>query len=363
MPKQGFARKLIVIPVLVIALLILTPSLLYHGGGGEGCTRCHEIRPTYEMWTNASHREIPCSDCHGSLFTADPSFHATNLRRLIKHYQDEVGPQVLLVQQPEVDRVVETCRKCHRQQFADWQAGPHSATYADIFLNEDHNSTRLLMGDCFRCHGMHFQGSIEDLVEPVSTTGPWTLKRADLAAKPVIPCLTCHEVHRHGEPRTHFVRTESKTALNGKVLAPSLALFDRRTQIHVGVGSMTLPVVMEGERSVQLSEDQRQALCYQCHATRVMDGSDQAGTGDDRTAMGVHEGLSCLSCHATHDMRAVASCATCHPRFSNCGMSVDKLISLFDVPKSPFDIHTVDCIDCHPKGVPPRRNIRPLPTD
>ncbi len=86
MPKQGIARKLIVIPVLVIAVLLLTPAVLYHGGGGESCARCHEIRPAFEMWTNASHREIPCSDCHGSLFTADPSFHATNLRRLLKLY-------------------------------------------------------------------------------------------------------------------------------------------------------------------------------------------------------------------------------------------------------------------------------------
>ena len=50
---------------------------------------------------------------------------------------------------------------------------------------------------------------------------------------------------------------------------------------------------------------------------------------------------------------------TCHPRFSNCGMTNEKMISLFEHPKSPFDIHTVDCINCHPKGVPPRRNIRP----
>jgi hypothetical protein len=269
----------------------------------------------------------------------------------------------LLVQQPEVERVVEKCQECHRQQFAEWQAGPHSATYSDIFLNEEHNSTRLLMEDCFRCHGMHFQGSIVDLVEPVGTKGPWTLKQEDLADKPVIPCLACHEVHRHGEPKSPFERTALKTALDGKPATDSLALFDRRTQIHVGVESMTLPVVMEGKRLVQMSVDQRQALCYQCHATRVMDSTDQAGTGDDRTGLGVHEGISCLSCHATHDMRAVASCSTCHPRFSNCGMSVEKLISLFDNPKSPFDIHTVDCIDCHPKGVPPRRNIRPLPAD
>jgi hypothetical protein len=167
-------------------------------------------------------------------------------------------------------------------------------------------------------------------------------------------------MHRHGEPAEPFERTALRTALKGGEVTPSLALFDRRTQIHVGAKSMPVPAVMDGDRPVKMSEDGRQALCYQCHATRVMDGFDQAGTGDDRTCVGVHEGISCLSCHATHDMRAVASCSTCHPRFSNCGMTVEKMISLFEHPKSPFDIHTVDCIDCHPKGVPERRNIRPI---
>lgn len=251
MPRSG---KLFVIAAAAVVLLVVAPALVYQGSGGESCARCHEIRPTFEMWTNASHREIPCADCHGGLATPDVSFHGSNLRRLIKHWKGEVGPQVLLVQQPEVDRVVEKCRECHRQQFAEWEAGPHSATYSDIFLDEQHNSTRLLMGDCFRCHAMHFQGSMEDLVEPVATTGPWSLKRPELADKPVIPCLTCHEVHRHGEPRKPFERTVPKTALGGEVVKPSLALFDRRTQIHVGVESMPLPVVMDGERPVQMSE-------------------------------------------------------------------------------------------------------------
>ena len=39
----------------------------------------------------------------------------------------------------------------------------------------------------------------------------------------------------------------------------------------------------------------------------------QVGSGDDRTPMGVHEGLSCISCHDGHNENARASCKTCHP--------------------------------------------------
>ena len=31
------------------------------------------------------------------------------------------------------------------------------------------------MDDCLRCHSMHFEGSIRDLVTPVDTHGPWRL--------------------------------------------------------------------------------------------------------------------------------------------------------------------------------------------
>ena len=40
------------------------------------------------------------------------------------------------------------------------------ATYARIFADAEHNSKRLLMDDCLRCHGMHFEGGIGRLVTP-----------------------------------------------------------------------------------------------------------------------------------------------------------------------------------------------------
>jgi hypothetical protein len=108
--------------------------------------------------------------------------------------------------------------------------------------------------------------------------------------------------------------------------------------------------MLDGARPVNLSPDSRQALCYQCHAP---DFTLQARSGDDRTCIGVHEGLSCLACHSGHDQDARASCAQCHPRMSNCGLDVERMDTTFRSPASLHNIHFVKCADCHPNGVPP----------
>jgi len=132
-------------------------------------------------------------------------------------------------------------------------------------------------------------------------------------------------------------------------MLPSLALFDRREMESIPVNRLSLPEIKDGSRLVKISSDPRQALCYECHAPRA---TQQVGSGDDRTPIGVHEGLSCFGCHLKHGQLTRASCATCHPRLSNCGLDVEKMDTTFKSPKSPHDIHFVKCEDCHTKGVP-----------
>jgi hypothetical protein len=111
---------------------------------------------------------------------------------------------------------------------------------------------------------------------------------------------------------------------------------------------------MEGARPVKMSPDARQALCYQCHAPLA---GAQVGSGDDRTGVGVHEGISCLGCHLKHGQQTRASCASCHPRLSNCGLDVEKMDTTFVSPKSGQNIHFVKCGDCHPRGVPKKPGV------
>jgi Cytochrome c7 and related cytochrome c len=141
-------------------------------------------------------------------------------------------------------------------------------------------------------------------------------------------------------------------SLHEEISRPSLALFDRREQDYVSLTRLLLPQMYEGARLIKISPDQRQALCYQCHAPVA---SSQVGSGDDRTPTGVHEGLSCLACHEKHGQKTRASCANCHPRLSNCGRDVETMDTTFKSTKSPHNVHTMKCMDCHTKGVPKKK--------
>ncbi len=115
-----------------------------------------------------------------------------------------------------------------------------------------------------------------------------------------------------------------------------------------------MPAMKEGDRPVKMSLDRRQALCYQCHAPRP---GNEVFSGDDRTPVGVHEGLSCLACHSKHGLQTRASCNGCHPRLSNCGIDVEKMDTTFKATDSRNDVHRVACVDCHAKGVPKRKTL------
>ena len=340
--------RVILLGVVLLVLFVPGASLYYHYSGGQSCTRCHEIWQPYRDWHESAHRNVACSECHGDVFTLDAGFHLNNLRRLSAHLRGQIPEQVRL-KTDDVLKIEKRCAKCHREEYADWSTGPHSATYAHILLDKDYNQRTLLMDDCLRCHGMHFQGSIRDLVTPINTRGPWRLLDPTLADQPTMPCLTCHQMHRHGNPLARAQTKADDASTHEEISRPSVALFDRREQDYISLERLPLPQMHDGARLIKISPDQRQALCYQCHAPTA---EAQVGSGDDRTPTGVHEGLSCLACHEKHAQTKRASCATCHPRLSNCGLDVEKMDTTFKSKKSLHNIHSVKCVDCHTKGVP-----------
>jgi len=342
-------RLYVLLGVLLLAALSFpAASLYYEYAGGQTCTRCHEIWQPYTDWRTSTHRNVKCSACHGEVFTLDAGFHLNNIRRLFTHLRGDV-PEKIRLKNEQLFQAAERCQKCHQQEYADWHAGPHSATYTQIFLDEKRNRERLLIDDCLRCHGMHFEGSIRDLVAPVSTSGPWKLIKPELANRAAIPCLACHQMHHEGLPLAKPATKDSVPAASQEIFRPSLALFDRRELLHIAAGRLTLPVMRDDRRVVKISPDVRQGLCYQCHAPLP---TFQVGSSDDRTAVGVHEGISCLACHQKHRQTTRPSCAGCHPRMSNCGLDVEKMDTTFKSRTSPHNIHTVKCADCHPKGIP-----------
>jgi len=350
---RNVAKWILGAGVVAAAVLVTVPaaSFYFETGNGRRCTSCHEMQPLYDKWAGSSHRGIACGKCHGDAFTTDVSFHMTNARRAYAHLRNDLPEQIAFPNRQAL-AMTEQCQSCHRQEFAAWQAGPHSATYARIFLDKKYNAENLLMDDCLRCHGMQFEGGVEALVTPVDRKGPWRLTDAKLAGMPSMPCVTCHEMHREGQPMNKAGEKGTVAGPAQEIARPSLALFDRRTRQYIPVADLSLPAMFDGTRAVKMSNDRRQALCYQCHAPL---STGQVGSGDDRTGMGVHEGISCVACHAQHGQTTKASCATCHPKMSNCGLDVEKMDTTFASTKSKHNVHWVKCADCHTKGVPRKK--------
>ncbi len=342
--------------VVMAVTCVYSASWYYTTQRGAGCASCHEMAVVVGVAHNSAHRTMGCEVCHEASL-------ATKLRHIRVHLSGRL-PEVIRLRDVDVLTMTSSCQKCHQHEYSAWHAGPHSATYRQIFADPVHNSKRRLMEDCLRCHGMHFNGSVQSLVQPQNTIGPWQITRADFADQPTMPCQTCHQLHRKGEPQT---KPEKRISVAEDVARESLAYFDRREGMHFAVVKLALPVLKDGARTVVTSPDPRQALCYQCHAPRSPEaGSDaaaqslgpQIGSGDDRTPMGVHEGISCLACHMGHNENTRVSCKDCHPKMSNCGIDVEKMDTTFANGSSPHNIHWVKCTDCHQHGIP-KTKVKP----
>ncbi|MFC2091010.1 multiheme c-type cytochrome [Bacteroidota bacterium] len=347
-------KRILYILLTAILLLIagfITAYSAWNGANPEKtCARCHEINPSYDTWTRSAHREIACEECHGTAMSN--GFHSMKQKTgmLFSHMKEEKQNRDIRMTEEQIIETMHRCVNCHQEEYKKWQSGGHSATYAQIFLNDAHNSMEQPYWDCFRCHGMHYEGSIYDLIEPVSNTGPWKMKDGDKQDDPVITCLACHEIHSdnkvHKQPESmedpdkiFYERKESSKLRN-----PKAGLYVRADKIYLRADQLPKPAMYDGGREVRISNDPIQRICVQCHAPNY---SHQAGTQDDRTLSGVHEGLSCTACHETHSNDASNACTQCHPTIGNCGQDHMKMNTSYFNPESQNDIHHVKCSDCH----------------
>lgn len=343
------AAGICVIVILLVAVM-WGASRYYTSQRGAGCASCHEMADHVSVIHSSPHRNVGCMECHEASL-------ATKLRHIRVHLSGSM-PEAIRLRDVDALEMMANCRKCHQQEYATWHAGPHSVTYAQIFTEPRHNTRRRLMDDCLRCHGMHFNGAVRDLVQPQDLQGPWHIVRAGFAEQPTIPCQACHWVHREGAMQR---RPAERISVAGSAGHDWLAFFDRRETMHFASTALAIPPLYDGPRRATVSPDQRQAICYQCHAPREPETDTpaarnhwgmQVGSGDDRTPIGVHEGISCVACHSGHNENARASCATCHPQMSNCGLDVEKMDTTYADAASKHNIHTVKCVDCHAHGVP-----------
>jgi hypothetical protein len=337
-------------------------SYYYTSERGQGCASCHEMATYVTAVHGSHHRTGTCMECHEASL-------GTKLRHITVHLTRS-WPETIRLRQADVEAMTPKCQQCHQHEYASWHAGPHSASYAQIFADPGHNSKRRLMDDCLRCHGMYFNGPIRELVQPMNAQGPWHIVKAGVSDEPAMPCQACHWIHRESAPES---KPAKRISVAGAVVDDSLGFYDRRESMHFSSAVLTIPQLYEGARAVHMNQDPRQAICYQCHAPRQPEADSeaarkvwgaQAASGDDRTPLGVHEGLSCISCHDGHNENARASCKTCHPQMSHCGLDVEKMDTTFLSATSGHNIHWAKCADCHQHGIPkPKTASQPHPQE
>jgi hypothetical protein len=332
--------------ILFLALMFLGYAGWNNANPERTCASCHEIVPSFEIWQQSAHREVACVDCHGTAL--GNGFHSLKEKAnmLITHVRKEPESDQVGLDEEAVLQVMEACIACHRDEQKAWLASGHSATYSDIFLDEAHNSKERPYPDCFRCHGMYYDRSIGDLVEPLSTTGPWSLTDQKQAKRPVIPCLSCHPIHMENELMEHpgTMADPAATFYERSFRNPLTGLYLRSDHMYLRADMLRKPDIYKEGEAVLVSDDPVQRICMQCHAPNW---AHEAGTEDDRTPTGVHEGISCQACHRGHSLDPRKACNTCHPAVTSCGIDVKTMNTSYQSRQSPNNIHSMTCLDCH----------------
>jgi hypothetical protein len=192
---------------------------------------------------------------------------------------------------------------------------------------------------------MFYEGTIVDLVEPLSIKGPWSLFDENKSDQPTIPCMTCHKIHTDGQPVVKPDYSVPNDIFYNRLLEnKTIGFYSRHEKTHYALEYLPTPVILNAGDTVKTPDDPVYRLCVQCHAPSVW---HLAGSHDDHTPTGVHEGISCATCHDKHSNYQRKSCDKCHPMISNCNLDVKTMNTTFSLPSSPNDIHFVSCNDCH----------------
>ncbi len=264
------------------------------------CALCHEIEKSCTTWRGSSHADVACIDCHGTALSNGLTGVTGKLNMVYIHFTEKkTNEDVFLTEKQSLD-MAKRCAECHGAEEKAWLSGAHSSTYKDIFMDEAHNQLEKPYSDCLRCHGMFYDGDINSLMSLEGRdSGKWHIKDADQVDRPTITCLACHQVHA-SQPRSlnyKDLNAEEKANLLKKTSRPGTALYVRAEKRHMPSSNLMQIKMYRQDTLVRVSEDPNVKLCMQCHAPN---GVHAVGSEDDKTPMGVYEGMSCMECHDPH---------------------------------------------------------------
>ena len=307
------------------------------------CARCHEIVPSQEEWLKSAHAEKNCTECHGTALSGGFRSMKEKTGMFLTHLKGNRRNEDIRLTEAQVLEVSNRCIACHQSEYAGWLASGHAVNYKEIFMDSAHNAAEKPYWDCLRCHGMFYEGNINTLMYLEGKPDEWKIIDKKQEKRAAVPCLACHRMHTENPVSERYVSMIDSSRFSIKK-NPKTSFYMRSEKISLSSDFLTIVKMMDGEHEVKTAADPNTRLCMQCHAPSH---TRQAGSGDDRTPTGVHEGISCIICHQPHSGKTQASCDLCHPAMSNCGVDVKTMNTTFNNPKSPNDIHRISCANCH----------------
>ncbi|MDR1624648.1 MAG: hypothetical protein LBS04_06725 [Tannerellaceae bacterium] len=262
------------------------------------CALCHEIKPVCSKWEQSVHAEVVCIDCHGKALESVQSAKE-KLNMIYTHFTKKKTFEDIYLSEKQSLAIANRCAECHQAELVAWKSGAHSASYKDIFMDVEHNKMERPYWDCFRCHGMFYDGDIDVLMTMVGDVDKWKIKETKQMNKPTISCLACHQSH-HEQPRNipyEKMDENTRATLAEKAKYPATALYMRADRRHMPSADLQKITLFEQDSLRQIIDDPNTLLCMQCHAPNT---ARQIGSEDDKTPTGVYEGMNCITCHDPH---------------------------------------------------------------
>ncbi len=263
------------------------------------CAQCHEINTACKLWRNSSHANINCIECHGGAFSDGLHGFTEKAEMVYSHFTKEQTFEDISLKEKQVLYITSRCATCHQAEHVAWESGAHSTTYKDIFMDKEHNKTEMPYWDCFRCHGMHYDGNIYDLMSLEGSFENWSIKDKNQAERPAITCLSCHQIHAEQVQSIPYKlkSKDERDSLMKKTKNVATALYIRSDKRHIQAIDLYQTTILDHDSLVKVSNDPNTWLCMQCHAPN---NRREAGSSDDKTPIGIYEGMSCLECHNPH---------------------------------------------------------------
>jgi hypothetical protein len=322
-------KKIIILLSGIIFILIVAGSYITWNRlePDHTCAQCHEVAPSHARWKTSAHADLHCIECHGSAMS--DGFHSlfekTNM--VFSHFTKDKQNEDIKLSEKQILQIHHRCIACHQAEYAGWMAGGHAVNYKEIYMDSTHNFMEKPYWDCLRCHGMFYDGNINDLMALESTNpSDWMIKDKKQELLPAIPCLACHRMHAENPVSERYVSTTGSDRII-KERNPRTALYMRADKMYLRSDKLSKAHMYNDKgEEITYASDPNSLLCLQCHAP---DHKHHTGSEDDRTVTGVHEGISCIACHRPHSGQTKESCIMCHP-----SLTEKEIQSVFEKPHS-----------------------------